>query len=101
MFPFGKRRNEKAKDQPMRCAFCSKNVDDVQKLIAGPEVFICDECVAVCVDILRDDERSEGASAGSQVDRGIGQVPRTFQDVAMAGWQTRCPVCAESSARRA
>ena len=36
------------------CSFCGKSQHDVQKLIAGPSVYICDECVELCVDIVRD-----------------------------------------------
>jgi ATP-dependent Clp protease ATP-binding subunit ClpX len=43
-------------DEP-RCSFCGKDKKDVQKLIAGPRVCICDECVAICVEIL--DEPSD------------------------------------------
>ena len=44
----------------LRCSFCNKDQNDVRKLIAGPTVFICDECVDVCNDIIADDRRSEG-----------------------------------------
>ena len=44
----------------LRCSFCNKDQNDVRKLIAGPTVFICDECVDVCNDIIADDNRSEG-----------------------------------------
>ena|SRR3972149_3229621 len=37
----------------MRCSFCNKGQADVRKLIAGPAVFICDECVEACADIIR------------------------------------------------
>ena len=40
----------------MRCSFCNKSQNDVRKLIAGPTVFICDECVRVCNDIIDDDQ---------------------------------------------
>ena len=40
---------------PVRCSFCNKAQDDVKKVIAGPTVMICDECVAVCVNALADD----------------------------------------------
>jgi ATP-dependent Clp protease ATP-binding subunit ClpX len=43
----------------LRCSFCNKDQNDVRKLIAGPTVFICDECVDVCNDIIADDRRSE------------------------------------------
>jgi ATP-dependent Clp protease ATP-binding subunit ClpX len=44
----------------LRCSFCNKDQNDVRKLIAGPTVFICDECVDVCNDIIADDRRVEG-----------------------------------------
>ena len=43
----------------LRCSFCNKDQNDVRKLIAGPTVFICDECVDVCNDIIADDNRSD------------------------------------------
>jgi len=46
----------------LRCSFCNKDQNDVRKLIAGPTVFICDECVDVCNDIIADDRRVEGRS---------------------------------------
>src|SRR5262252_4310087 len=42
----------------LRCSFCGKSQFDVRKLIAGPTVFICDECVALCVKICDDDKIS-------------------------------------------
>nr|WP_022670314.1 ATP-dependent Clp protease ATP-binding subunit ClpX [Hippea alviniae] len=41
---------------PLRCSFCGKTQDEVRKLIAGPGVYICDECVALCEEILAEDE---------------------------------------------
>ena len=46
--------------ETLRCSFCNKDQNDVRKLIAGPTVFICDECVDVCNDIIADDRRVEG-----------------------------------------
>jgi ATP-dependent Clp protease ATP-binding subunit ClpX len=43
----------------LRCSFCNKDQNDVRKLIAGPTVFICDECVEVCNDIIADDSKFE------------------------------------------
>ena len=40
------------KDNKLRCSFCGKTQDEVQKLIAGPGVYICDECVELCSDML-------------------------------------------------
>ena len=41
----------------LKCSFCNKDQNNVRKLIAGPTVFICDECVEVCNDIIADDNR--------------------------------------------
>ena len=43
----------------LKCSFCGKTQDQVKKLIAGPDVFICDECVDLCNEIL-DEEFFEG-----------------------------------------
>ena len=42
----------------LRCSFCNKARVEVRKLIAGPTVFICDECVQVCADIIRAENES-------------------------------------------
>ena len=49
-------------DDILRCSFCNKDQNDVRKLIAGPTVFICDECVDVCNDIIADDNRVSNKS---------------------------------------
>src|SRR5213083_2561639 len=49
----------------LRCSFCNKDQNDVRKLIAGPTVFICDECVEVCNDIIADDNRFENRGVRS------------------------------------
>jgi len=41
------------------CSFCEKGRDKVRKLIAGPQVYICDECVALCDDILQEEYETE------------------------------------------
>jgi len=45
------------------CSFCGKSQHEVRKLIAGPSVFICDECVELCNDIIRDERPAEGLDA--------------------------------------
>jgi len=42
------------------CSFCGKSQHEVRKLIAGPTVFICDECVELCMDIIREETKSSG-----------------------------------------
>jgi ATP-dependent Clp protease ATP-binding subunit ClpX len=49
-------------DDVLRCSFCNKSQNDVKKLIAGPTVFICDECVDVCNEIISDDISAEASS---------------------------------------
>ena len=46
------------------CSFCGKSQHEVKKLIAGPSVFICDECIALCNDIIHDELPEETAKAG-------------------------------------
>ncbi|MCJ8338549.1 MAG: ATP-dependent protease ATP-binding subunit ClpX [Pseudomonadales bacterium] len=47
--------DDKGKGGKLICSFCGKNQDEVKKLIAGPSVFICDECVDLCNDIIREE----------------------------------------------
>ena len=47
------------KEKQLFCSFCGKNQSEVKKLIAGPSVYICDECVALCNDIIKEDISEE------------------------------------------
>ena len=72
----------KPKDQPavLRCSFCNKDENAVHRLIAGPTVFICDECVEVCNDIVS----------------GKYDQPSAADDIAPIAWlrkMTKCPTC--------
>ena len=42
-------------EKPLKCSFCGKPQNRVRKLIAGPGVYICDECIGVCTSILEDE----------------------------------------------
>ncbi|MGC9457875.1 MAG: ATP-dependent Clp protease ATP-binding subunit ClpX [Halothiobacillaceae bacterium] len=53
------RKDDKSREKLLYCSFCGKSQDEVRKLIAGPSVYICDECVDLCNDILRE-EMSDG-----------------------------------------
>ncbi len=46
-------------EEALRCSFCNKSQREVKKLIAGPTVFICDECVDICLDIIAEDRLNE------------------------------------------
>ena len=39
----------------LKCSFCGKSQDQVKKLIAGPGIYICDECISLCLEILKDE----------------------------------------------
>src|SRR5487761_1897052 len=45
------------------CSFCGKSQHEVKKLIAGPSVFVCDECVALCNDIMKEEAQSANIKA--------------------------------------
>jgi ATP-dependent Clp protease ATP-binding subunit ClpX len=58
------------------CSFCGKSQHEVRKLIAGPTVFICDECVELCMDIIREETKSSGLKSSEGV-----PTPREICDV--------------------
>ena len=49
------------------CSFCGKSQHEVRKLIAGPSVYVCDECVELCNDIIRDEMEDQGSAAGGKL----------------------------------
>ncbi|WP_417264357.1 ATP-dependent Clp protease ATP-binding subunit ClpX [Celeribacter sp.] len=49
------------------CSFCGKSQHEVRKLIAGPTVFICDECVELCMDIIREETKTSGLKSSEGV----------------------------------
>ena len=55
----------------LTCSFCGKGQDDVKKLIAGPAVYICDECIELCKDIIAEEAKLEDATASD-----ISRLPR-------------------------
>ena len=70
-------RNGKGEDgKLLYCSFCGKSQHEVRKLIAGPSVFICDECVELCNDIIREEmqEKSSGESSKLPKPQEINQI---------------------------
>jgi ATP-dependent Clp protease ATP-binding subunit ClpX len=63
-------------DKHLRCSFCGKSKDSVRKFISGPSVYICNECIALCNEILAEDEEREVAEAITQV-----PAPQEIKDV--------------------
>jgi ClpX C4-type zinc finger protein len=72
---WGRRQRGGAAGEPddLHCSFCRKSVKDLRKLIAGPGVWICDQCVDVCVDIIAHDRQanSDGAPPESMAPLGV------------------------------
>jgi hypothetical protein len=79
-------RSQAADRDALRCSFCNKGQNDVGKLIAGPSVFICDECIAVCNDIIADDAKA-AAEVGTERPRNIGP------DLPFSGLSLQCSLC--------
>src|SRR5574341_187244 len=63
-------------DRHLRCSFCGKSKDSVRKFISGPSVYICNECIALCNEILAEDEEREVSEAITQV-----PTPSEIKDV--------------------
>ena len=60
------------------CSFCGKSQHEVRKLIAGPSVFICDECIELCNDIIREESHAETPGKGAKSDL---PVPHEIRDI--------------------
>ena len=63
-------------DKLLYCSFCGKSQHEVRKLIAGPSVFVCDECVELCNDIIREEANS---TVSGEVDKGGLLVPHEIR----------------------
>ncbi|MCI0558340.1 MAG: ATP-dependent Clp protease ATP-binding subunit ClpX, partial [Nitrososphaera sp.] len=57
------KQNKGDNDRLLYCSFCGKSQHEVRKLIAGPSVFICDECVELCNDIIREEVQDKGGGS--------------------------------------
>ena len=60
------------------CSFCGKSQHEVRKLIAGPSVFICDECIELCNDIIREETQGDQPGKGAKSDL---PVPHEIRDI--------------------
>ncbi len=57
--------------ESLRCSFCNKDQRDVKKLIAGPTVYICDECVDICLDIIAEEREPDEPKAKAKLPKPI------------------------------
>jgi ATP-dependent Clp protease ATP-binding subunit ClpX len=67
------------------CSFCGKSQHEVRKLIAGPSVFICDECVELCNDIIREESQGDQGARGAKSDLPVPHEIRTILDQYVIG----------------
>jgi ATP-dependent Clp protease ATP-binding subunit ClpX len=70
-------------EEILRCSFCGKSQNEVKKLIAGPSVYICNECIDICNEIINDDEQAEAATVRSALPKP--QEIKTFLDEYVIG----------------
>ena len=70
--------SDQDKDKSLFCSFCGKNQHEVKKLIAGPSVFICDECIDLCTDIIK--EEIKAADSKKSVDTDYTPKPQEIFD---------------------
>ncbi|NBS09391.1 MAG: ATP-dependent Clp protease ATP-binding subunit ClpX [Betaproteobacteria bacterium] len=61
-------KKSNSSDKTLYCSFCGKSQHEVKKLIAGPSVFICDECIDLCNEIIRDELPAETAARDARGD---------------------------------
>ncbi len=70
-------------DDKLKCSFCGKTQDQVKKLIAGPEVYICDECVELCNEILDEEffeaKDKEGGAEGETLEKSEKPIPKPHE----------------------
>ncbi len=64
-----------ASDKHLRCSFCGKSKDAVKRFISGPSVYICNECISLCNEILAEEEEKEAASTPTPL-----PTPREIKD---------------------
>ena len=79
MFKFDDKGSGRGKGGNSRCSFCGKGQDEVQKLIAGPGVYICDECVHLCNLILNEEAEEAGGGADHFIPMSEAPKPREIK----------------------
>jgi ATP-dependent Clp protease ATP-binding subunit ClpX len=75
--------NFRRPEELLCCSFCGKSQNDVRKLIAGPGVYVCNECIDICNEIIHDDERSESSAVRTNLPKP--QDIKTFLDEYVIG----------------
>lgn len=71
----------------LKCSFCGKSQKQVKKLIAGPGVYICDECIELCVEIIEEEINADASEFSFELPK-----PKEIYDFFMPAryWSRRC-----------
>ena len=73
----------------LRCSFCGKHQDQVQRLIAGPRVFICDACISLCNEILAEEPPRPLGLEGEAAARTAPRAPSPWWQRLTGRWRVR------------
>ena len=68
------------KEPECKCSFCGKNQDEVEKLIAGPDVYICDECIELCNEIVLEEDENVDQIDGHDLFQPTSLKPKEIND---------------------
>src|SRR6476620_3503179 len=74
------RRKDDSHGGNLSCSFCGKNQKEVKKLIAGPTVYICDECIGLCNDIIAEEIEKEDQQYGSSTIPKPAQIKKVLDE---------------------
>ena len=78
-------QDDKSTEKLLYCSFCGKSQQEVKKLIAGPSVFICDECIELCNDIILEEASAEPSREGGSSELPVPQEIRSALDQYVIG----------------
>ncbi len=78
-------KNIKDPSKVLYCSFCGKSQHEVQKLIAGPNVFICNECIDLCTDIIKDNKNANKSATGGRASMPSPSEIHAFLDAYIIG----------------
>ena len=83
--------NNKEEDKLLYCSFCGKNQNEVRKLIAGPSVYICNECIDLCNDIIKE-EISEATESEEESFPVPIEIKASLDEYVIEGVETNIPL---------
>ena len=76
----GNNNNKKRGESYLSCSFCSKRQDEVRKLVAGPMVYICDECIGLCNDIIAEEYQRDDITRKARSTPKPSEIKKTLDD---------------------